>query len=119
MVMIQPGTITKGRSPSGTPQLGTGVLVSTGVTAVGFTIIGVVLLVMGVFTPGGIGRQIVEIGLSAAVLFAAGLLFRTVVDKKGPPRGVGLLSGEVELAATFLYLGVAFPAALGQFIAVL
>jgi hypothetical protein len=119
MVMIQPGTITKGRSLSAPPQLGTGVLVSTGVTAVGFTIIGAVLLVMGVFTPGGVGRHIVEIGLSAAVLFAAGLLFRTVVDKKGAPRGVGLLSGEVELAATFLYLGVAFPAALGQFIAVL
>jgi hypothetical protein len=117
--MIRPRAIAKGRSPSGTPQLGTVLKVSTGVTAVGFTIIGVAMLVMGFLTPGGIGRLIAEIGLSAAVLFAAGLLFRTIVDKKGAPRGVGLLSGEVELAATFLYLGVAYPAAISQFIAVL
>lgn len=112
------------------------------VSASAFTIIGIAMLVLALFTPMSIivrGNEVVfslsmlfkgaEIVFSLGMLHAAIMLWRMILNKKHMSHGIGILPGDGALANAFFYLGFSMTAfhlgytsptiALAQFITVL
>jgi hypothetical protein len=98
-------------------------------SAWGILIISVVMLVTCFLSSIGVVLRIAEIFLGSANFLAGALLLRESLNKKQMPIVVSMWPGEIALAATFLYLGIAMPIfhqglasssiALSQFIVVL
>jgi len=112
------------------------------VSACAFTLIGIAMLVLALFTLTGItfkgggvvlGLSIIlkgaQIVFSFGMLHAALLLWRVILRKQQMNHGIGVLAGDAALANAFLYLGFSMtafhlgyaspPIALAQFIVVL
>lgn len=112
------------------------------VSACAFTLIGIAMLVLAIFTPTSISLKKGEIVLGLSIIFtgaevvfslgmlhAALLLWRGILNKKHMDHGIGILSGDAALANAFFYLGFSMTAfhlgyasatiALAQFIIVL
>ncbi|GLV55859.1 hypothetical protein KDH_27030 [Dictyobacter sp. S3.2.2.5] len=111
------------------------------VSACAFTLIGIVMLALALFTPTSIPFQgttvvglsvffkVAEIVFSLGMLHAAMMLWRVILRKKDRYHNIGILPGDGALANAFFYFGFAMTAfhlgyassaiALAQFITVL
>ncbi len=112
------------------------------VSASAYTILGITMLILALFTPMSIifrGNEVVlslsiifkgaEIVFSVGMLHAAIMLWRAVLNKDHMHHGIGILPGDGALANAFLYMGFSLTAfhlgysspaiALAQFITVL
>ncbi|GCF11550.1 hypothetical protein KDI_51140 [Dictyobacter arantiisoli] len=112
------------------------------VSASAFTLIGITMLILTIFTPMSIifrGNEIAfsmslifkgaEVVFSIGMLHAAVMLWRAILGKKHLSHGIGILPGDGALANAFFYMGFSMTAfhlgytsstiALAQFITVL
>lgn len=89
----------------------TGALVRRGGVADAWAMgaLGVAMLALALGAPGGMGVRIIEVALSVAMVASGVLLARAVVTFGRTGKPIGLLPGELALAAAMLYLGTAAP----------